>query len=78
MHRTGIADCAGKDEFKGAGRPHPGICGESAEPFGEIFQREQGGNRDYVPGYGGYEESDIERGSSQFRKENVGRWDFDT
>ncbi len=44
----------------------------------DVFQREQGGKRDSVPCYGRYEESDIERGSNQFRKENVGRWDFDT
>ncbi len=34
-HTTGLADCAGKAGSKGAGRPHPGICGEPAEPFGE-------------------------------------------
>ena len=35
-HRTGIADCAGKAGFKGAGRPHPGICGEFVESFSEV------------------------------------------
>ena len=41
-HTTGLADCAGKAGSKGAGCPHPGVCGEPAEPFGKAG----------YPGYG--------------------------
>ena len=41
-HRTDIADCSRKAGFEGAGRPHPGICGEPVEPFSEAG----------YPGYG--------------------------
>ncbi len=40
----------------------------------KIFQREQGGNRDYVPGYGGYEESDIERRNERGCASYAGSW----
>ena len=40
--RTGIADRSGKAGSQGAGRPHPGICGEPAGPFSEAG----------YPGYG--------------------------
>ena len=41
---------------------------------GKILQREQGGNRDYVPDDGRYEKPDIERRNDKCCKKNVGRW----
>lgn len=55
-YNCGIADRTGKTGFKGVGRSYSGICGESAELFGEA-------------GYSGYGQhrSKTERRSTALR-----------